>query len=170
MEKEQFMKRIGLPQEGQLSVLKFKMSEKEYRNYQRLFYKDEIKFLQIVDNYAEKERLLLYLYVRFAIDLHKKYMERKISDKIYCDTFSDITIWFFHCMRQKHVVGLIEEKWLKLHLKMKLFRLGRLQFEIDEEEKRIHIHIPEGAPLSLEECDAAFEKAEKFFDDSFREH
>lgn len=167
MEIRQFMKRIGLPEEGQLCVLGFKMAEKEYEDFRRLFYQDERNFFRIVDEQPKKERMLLYLYVRFGAELHEKYAEKGISDEIYYDTFSDLTIWFSHCVREKHVIGLTEERWLKLHLKMKLFRLGRLQFETDEEKKRIHIHIPEGKPLSPDACDEAFLRAEEFFDASY---
>ena len=38
------------------------------------------------------------------------------------------------CKKERKKIGLCEEQWLKLHLKMKLFRLGRLQFEPDEGE------------------------------------
>lgn len=166
-EKEQFMERIGLPQEGIKCVLNYEMDENTYQDWRVLFYEDEAGFFRKIDEQSEKEPLLLYLYVRFAVDLYTKYAEKGIPDKIYYDTFSDLTIWFSHCMRQKNVIGLTAEKWLKAHLKMKLFRLGRLQFETDEEEGRIHVHIPEGEPLSPEACDASFLQAEDFFDDPY---
>lgn len=166
-EKEQFMERIGLPQEGIKCVLNYEMDENTYQDWRVLFYEDEAGFFRKIDEQSEKEPLLLYLYVRFAVDLYTKYAEKGIPDKIYYDTFSDLTIWFSHCMRQKNVIGLTAEKWLKAHLKMKLFRLGRLQFEADEEKGRIHVHIPEGEPLLPEACDASFLQAEDFFDDPY---
>ncbi|MCD8049109.1 MAG: acyltransferase domain-containing protein [Clostridia bacterium] len=169
METEQFMKEIHLPKEGQLCVSSFIMPEENYRKFKILFYESAETFFQIIDNEPEKEKLLLYLYVRFAADLHAKYAEAGISDKIYYDTFSDFTIWFNHCLKEKHTTGLAEARWLELHLKMKLFRLGRLQFEKDEKANRLHIHIPEGSPLSPEECDKSLAQAEDFFDDSYTE-
>ena len=167
LEKEQFMERVGLPEEGIKCVLNYAMDENTYQSWRVLFYENETEFFRKIDEQSEKEPLLLYLYVRFAVDLYTKYTEKGIPDKIYYDTFSDFTIWFSHCRRQKNVVGLTEENWLKLHLKMKLFRLGRLQFETDEKEGRIHVHIPEGESLSPEACDEAFSQAEDFFDDSY---
>lgn len=167
MEIERFMKEIDLPEEGRLCVLTFSLPEEEYQKLKALFYENRETFFQIIEKQSEKEKLLLYLYVRFAVDLHSKYVEMGISDKIYYDTFSDFTIWFQHCVKQKHTVGLVEERWLELHLKMRLFRLGRLQFEKDEKERKIHVHIPEGSPLSPEACDASFAQAEEFFDDFY---
>lgn len=166
MEIRQFMEQIHLPEEGQRYVSSIVMPEKSYIELRRLFYENEEEFFQIINQRIDKEGILLYLYVRFAADLYPQYREMEISDKIYYDTFSDFTIWFGHCIRRKHTIGLIEENWLKLHLKMKLFRLGRLQFEKDEKLKRIHIHIPEGEPLSPEACDASLLLAKNFFNAS----
>lgn len=167
MEIQQLMEQIHLPEEGQITVLEYVMPEETYQELRSLFYKKEEEFFQFLNRQSEKEALLLYLYVRFAADLYGQYCQMGISDKIYFDTFSDYTIWYRHCIRQKHVVGLTEEHWLKHHLKMNLYRLGRLQFQKDEEKKRIHIHIPEGEPLSPEACDASILQAEDFFDDSY---
>ena len=116
----------------------------------------------------EKEGLILSLYVRFATDLYKAYVEKEIPDEVYDATFSDFTIWYRHCVKERKKIGLCEEQWLKLHLKMKLFRLGRLQFEPDEEQKVIHVHVPEGESLSREGCEASFAWADRFFDSSYK--
>ena len=167
MEIEQLIKKINLPEEGRLCISTFFLPEECYKNLKKLFYEDDKTFFQIADKQPAKETWLLYLYVRFAVDLYSKYTEMRISDKIYYDTFSDFTIWFQHCMKEKHVVGLVEERWLELHLKIRLFRLGRLQFELDEKGRHIHIHIPEGEPLSREACDISLAQAEAFFDDFY---
>lgn len=163
MDRQKFMERIGLPEEGQLCVLNYGMTEETYRSWRTVFYENETDFFRETEENSRKEPLLLYLYIRFATDLYPCYEKAGIPEKIYYDTFSDITIWYLHCARQKHVIGLTEENWLKLHLKMKLFRLGRLQFEKDEAESRIHVHIPEGAAFTPEACSASFRQAEDFF-------
>lgn len=166
MDIQQLMKQIELPEEGQLRIAEYTMPEAVYQSWRTAFYKNESEFFQKAEESSEKELLLLYLYIRFAADIYPSYKEAGISDHIYYNTFSDFTIWFLQCARQNHTVGLIHEKWLKLHLKMKLFRLGRLQFEKDEAENQIHIHIPEGGALLPEACDAALRQAEEFFDGS----
>lgn len=163
MDIQQLMNQIKLPEEGQLCISEYIMPEAVYQGWRTAFYRNESKFFQKAEESSEKELLLLYLYIRFAADIYPSYKEAGISDLIYYNTFSDFTIWFLQCVRQKHTIGLIQEKWLKLHLKMKLFRLGRLQFEKDEAENQIHIHIPEGEALSPESCDSSLQQAEDFF-------
>ena len=162
-----FMEQIHLPEEGRQCVLQYQMQEETYQNWKCLFYEKETEFFQNIEKQKEKEPLLLYLYVRFAIDLYPQYKEKGISDTVYYDTFSDFTIWSLYCRKHKNIVGLTREHWLKRHLNMRLFRLGRLQFEPDETEHRIHVHIPEGEPLGKEACDASFLQANSFFPDFY---
>lgn len=163
----EFMEQIGLPEEGKQCVANYYMPEETYQNWRVLFYENEEGFFRKAEKQSGKELLILVLYVRFAADLYPQYMKKGIPSKIYYDTFSDFTIWFLQCGRQKNKIGLMEERWLKLHLKMRLFRLGRLQFEKDDTEKQIHVHIPEGEALSREACDSAFRQAKDFFGESY---
>ncbi len=166
MDKQQLMERIGLPEEARNCVSDYVMPEQDYQNWRTLFYEKEPEFFQKMEAQPEKELLFLYLYVRFAVDLYEKYRQQGISDQIYYDTFSDFTIWFHHCVKERQVIGLVQEKWMILHLQMRLFRLGRLQFAIDSNKtvRRLHVHIPEGEPLSPEACEASFLQADRFFD------
>ena len=168
VDEEQLMERTRLPEEGRDVVRSLKMTEQEYHRWKELFYKKEEKFFEMLAGEQEKEGLILSLYVRFATDLYKAYVEKEIPDEVYDATFSDFTIWYRHCVKERKKIGLCEEQWLKLHLKMKLFRLGRLQFEPDEEQKVIHVHVPEGESLSREGCEASFAWADRFFDSSYK--
>ena len=162
------MEQIGLPEKARSCVLKYMMPEYAYQNWRNIFYKNETRFFQEIEKSREKEFMLLYLYLRFAEDLYPAYKGAGIPDCVYYDTFSDLTVWSAHCFKKKCIIGLTEEKWLKLHLKMKLFRLGRLQFEKDTAEKSIHIHIPEGGTLSPKACGESIQQARGFFGDSYK--
>ena len=168
MDRKQFMEQIGLPEKARSCVLKYMMPEYAYQNWRNIFYKNETRFFQEIEKSREKEFMLLYLYLRFAEDLYPAYKGAGIPDCVYYDTFSDLTVWSAHCFKKKCIIGLTEEKWLKLHLKMKLFRLGRLQFEKDTAEKSIHIHIPEGGTLSPKACGESIQQARGFFGDSYK--
>lgn len=174
---EQFMEKIELPAEGCAAVKQYAMTEDQYENWYRMFYEEPDEFFRVLDKEQGKEQLVLYLYVRFAMDIHGEYQKRQITDQVYYDTFKDISIWFGQCWSKKGIYGLIEERWLALPLKLRIFRLGRLQFEpeILEADKEVngykmlagtgvlHVHIPEGEPLKQELCDAAFAQADTFF-------
>ena len=71
---------------------------------------------------------------------------------------------------------------LAKHLSMRLFRLGRLQFcmeeiSVDVPEKEItkgtpvmDLHIPIGESITKEELSASFKMADKFFEKYFPEY
>lgn len=160
---ETLMEKIRLPKEGRDCVQDFPMTESFYQSYKELFYEDGKAFFEEADRRTDREKLYLYLYIRMAADLYPVFVERGISEKVYVDTFYDITIWYNQCVKKKGIPGLVEERWLSLPLRMKIFRLGRLQFEPDEDRHVLHVHIPEGEPLDDAACGESFAIAEEFF-------
>lgn len=168
MTKKEWMEAISLPQEEQRAVQSFRMEEADYRNWKELFYRDEHRFFEEIDAKKDRGMLLLWLYIRFAKDCHEDFYRKGISDEVYFDTFSDIAIWAKKYRKKYGMCGLMEERWLALPMKGKIFRLGRLQFEPDEKEPVIHVHIPEGEGLYEEECDQAFARADAFFPGLYR--
>lgn len=113
-----------------------------------------------------------------AVKLREKYRERGIPDSIFLDTMSDIKIW---CENNGNK-GIKNYGWLKNHLRLELFRLGRLQFQLYEcnnrtllysklpfsyGEKLIYVHIPQGEKLDTERCKDSFRMAELFFKKHF---
>lgn len=116
-----------------------------------------------------------------AVRLRERYAEKGISDEVFLDTMSDIKIWCENADNK----GVKNYGWLKNHLKLELFRLGRLQFQLYEcknktlnykklpfsyGEKLIYVHIPQGERLDTERCKASFRKAETFFKKYFPEY
>ncbi len=123
----------------------------------------------------------LAVILKLAVDVKMQYIEKGIDEKIYYDTMSDIKIW---CDKTGGK-GLKNYGWLKNHVSLELFRLGRLQFQLyecknktllyskfpfDYGEKLIYVHIPEGESLSEEKCRASFDKAKSFFSRYFPKH
>ena len=120
-----------------------------------------------------KRNLLSYLYM--CDSLWKKYQEKGISYEIFKDTIHDIVVWTDTWSNLKGELYLGEINWLKRHMTMKLFKLGRLQFcmaelphdlegtEFRQGDKVIEVHIPEGGGLTPEACDASFAMAKEFF-------
>ena len=127
-----------------------------------------------VNEQAGAENLLYCLY--FCEALSRKYKEKGIPDKILKDTLHDIVVWTQIWSDIKGELHLGETQWLKRHIKMRLFKLGRLQFcvapsEFDIPEKNIaqgdlviEVHIPEGEPLLPDACLQSMDDARKFFD------
>lgn len=173
---KEFMKSLAFSEALITKMLAYKLDKERYEYYKKLFIDDETGFYkEIGDN---KQKLALYLYINFAMDL-EDFIKSKIKanfkyksiekffdvDKIFYDTISDIRIWQEVYERRSGEIGLIELEWLSNSLKGRLFRLGRLQFEPDKLKNTIHVHIPEGERLDKKECEKAFELAGKLFVD-----
>lgn len=120
-----------------------------------------------------REAFLMQLY--FLETAKKQYAERGIPDEIFYDTMHDIVRWTdtWHPLTGKLCQG--EMLWLRLHLTFRLFKLGRLQFCMQEFDKDypdfgiksgdrfLDVHIPAEGPLDIGECEKSFRAAIDFF-------
>ncbi len=80
--------------------------------------------------------------------------------------FYDLTLWCQNCYRDYGEYGIQEYQWIPLHLELRIFRFGRLQFElvqsgnsISDGKPFVNIHIPQGESLDMESCRKSFERA-----------
>ena len=119
----------------------------------------------------------------FCEEISLRFKEKGISDEIMMDTLSDVR---FVIMKYTEIFGEMSLKgistWVNLHLSFKLFKIGRLQYEIRGAEKGAeHLGLPEGAPvlavhiprderLSIEAAEDSLKKAVKFFEYTFPEY
>lgn len=179
---KEFCEGIGLESEARQMVYNNILSLEKFGEYDDALKDDRDKFLCLFQGDENSEKVALIFYVMKAIKLFEKFCERGISKEIYFDTFSDITIWCNNYKRKTGRIGIGELEWLTLHLEMKLFRLGRLQFEMSVLEdnisfndlnypkgmKVVNVHIPQGKALTEEECDKSFEKAVEFFGPEYK--
>lgn len=147
---------------------------------------NEIEIVDIkINEYDTEEKngrknFLSYLYM--CEELSRQYKQKGIPEEILFDTLSDIGRWLNIWSELKGELHLGELTWLKNHLSMRLFQLGRLQFalgkaECDITEKNIkkgdniiEVHIPQNGPLKRKECENSFDMAKKFFREFFPEH
>jgi predicted TIM-barrel fold metal-dependent hydrolase len=120
-----------------------------------------------------KRNLLSYLFM--CEQTAQAYAKKGISEKVLLDTLSDIVTWCNNWSAINGELYLGELSWLKRHLSMKLFRLGRLQFCMGEShcdiskysvkkgDAVLEIHIPEGEKLTKEDCESSITQAKEFF-------
>ena len=149
-----------------------------------LFYEDEDKFFEHLENEFKDEYLkVLYIYINLALKLYEMYIEAGISLDIYYDTISDLKIWANTCVRETGQYGLKEIYWLNEHLRMRLYKLGRLQFQKREATEFMQlikennldgyvkndyfyfVHIPEGERLSYDLVLDSYQRAIEFYQD-----
>lgn len=127
--------------------------------------------------YSPEETLVYYLY--FCENLEKKYQTAGIERAVLLDTLSDLVIWCKVHNSLTGKIGVAESSWVKRHLSFRLFKLGRLQFCMDEFSKDydeikvkkgesvLEIHIPETGKLDVNECEKSINRAKEFFSKYF---
>ena len=112
-----------------------------------------------------------------AIEVHGRYVEQGISEQVFDDTFRDIAIWAEDFFQKNGYYGIDQIYWIGQSVRMKLFRLGRLQFEpVDLEQdicldgctiaagaKVLNVHIAADGPLLLDDCLDSLQQARDFF-------
>jgi len=136
-----------------------------------------------IDTWQEqdgKRNLLSFLFMCSALE--EKYLSRGVGEDILLDTLSDVVIWTNTYSELKGELWLGETGWLKRHMSMTLFRLGRLQFGFGEAEADVpeiglskgdpimEIHIPEGPALTPEACQDSIARARAFFAEYYPEY
>ena len=148
---------------------------------------DNVNLLAVINydvnssnNVDGRLNLLAFLYM--CESASKKCLEKKIDEQIIRDTFYDIVIWCKVWSKIKGELYLGETAWLKRHINLKIFTLGRLQFcmnksdfdipkyDVKKGDNVIEIHIPVGDKLNLDVCKKSIENAKSFFKKHFPDY
>jgi len=126
-----------------------------------------------------KRNLIFFLY--FCEKLKQRYEEKGIPEEILMDTLSDLVVWTKTWSDLKGELYLGELGWLCNHLKMRLFKLGRLQYAcgslhhdipfkgLQKGQKVIEIHIPAVGSFKKGELKDSIEKAKDFYAEYYPE-
>jgi len=113
-------------------------------------------------------------------DMEKFYKEKNIPHDILLATVSDLPIWIYHHRNWYNEWGFATYGWLINHVRGKIFRLGRLQFEmakigdwnmppeelrldLKEGDRLLGVHIPRDGKLYEAACLDSFDRAKEFF-------
>ncbi|MBR5236489.1 MAG: amidohydrolase family protein [Clostridia bacterium] len=127
-----------------------------------------------------KRNLLSFLFM--CEEVAAEYRAKGISEDILLDTLGDIVRWCRIWSEIKGELYLGETEFLAWHMKLKLFKLGRLQFAMKKAEEDIpslnikkgdalvDVHIPAAGSLDKKVCQVSFALAREFFEKFFPEH
>lgn len=123
--------------------------------------------------------LNLYTVLYLCENVEKEHKKLGIPREITLDTLQDVVIWTKIWSDIKGTLYLGELSWLSLHLSSKIFRLGRLQFEmttshhsgdgVNAGDNVISIHIPRGERMDIDRCIESINAAKTFFAQFFPE-
>lgn len=120
-----------------------------------------------------KRNLLSFLYM--CEDVARRYAEKGIPEEVLLATLTDILLWTDAWSEVKGETYLGELAWLAHSMKMRLFRLGSLEFMagkshgdcealgLKKGDPIMEVHIPSGADLSPKAVRASFDAAIAFF-------
>ena len=166
MELMEFLEGIRLMPEAIEKVQNLSVSKTRYECVRQMFYEDKSRFYEEILKEQNYRIWFLYYYSRMASELYEVYQEKGIEETVFWDTFYDLTLWCQNCYRDYGEYGIQEYQWIPLHLELRIFRFGRLQFElvqlgnsISDGNPFVNIHIPQGESLDMESCRKSFERA-----------
>ena len=137
------------------------------------------KNLENAEPFAKEDNGLrvLRMYLDWAVTLKEQYDALGIPEQVFWDGVKDLAIWVEDYWEKHGMPGLAEWGWVITTFSMRVFRLGRLQFEPAELEEELvcgdrtypvgttilGIHIPAGEALDVEAVGEALEYAPQFF-------
>ena len=151
---------------------------------------DFLKMLDDVKILAEKVAISHYtanmvLFICISPILYKKYKRKGISDEVFYNTMSDLRYKLDECWLVHGVYGTFVATWYKGFFEMRIFALGRLQFEIKntwfecdvngvhipKDTKVLSVHIPRtGTPLYHKSVVDSYISAKEFFKNEFSDN
>lgn len=124
----------------------------------------------------------LLFFLCLTRQLKRFYEERHIDLRIWHDSCMDLHWKLMECHKVYGIWGSFVAWWFPGFFELKLFALGRLQFELvdfpkeyerlrdsrpEGMTKAINVHIPSCGKLNMEDCHASYRKAAEFFAAAF---
>ena len=136
----------------------------------------------LIDANPDNGLLCLLIYIEAALALKAEYEKRRIPDTIYYDTMRCFARFCAEYKMVNGVWGYANVAWPIRQVNFRLFRLGRLEFELlafPHEDTNVEglrltkgcpvlsVHIPCGSPLDHNACSASYQQARAFFKQYF---
>lgn len=112
---------------------------------------------------------MLLLQTMAAFSMRAKEPWRKISREIYLATMKCFSRFVREYRVSYGVYGFDRGFWTPRQICGKLFRLGELEYELNDEENAVSIHIPGDADLSEEKLQASYAEQAAFIREHFPE-
>lgn len=139
---------------------------------------DALSILDIANFYISKHQINLLFLLSCCKHLKSEYKALDISDDVYHNTVMDIKYKLLECKTVYNTWGISCPLWFDRHFKLKLFALGRLQYEpinfefedftkcgytVSHQSKVYNCHIPSSGSLDKDNVIDSFKSAYKFF-------
>ena len=183
--------KIDLAQEGRTSFYQIHSRTADPRFAETLagafqaFDDGDEAFALYLEKFAQQEQLPvevlnLYIYLRLCKRAMEGCRSKGIADDVFYETAQDLALASRYLQERTGIYGISQKphrNWLRLLLTNRIYRLGRLQFELYESKYDVQlgdvkvsvgdpclsVHIPRYASFSEELCEASYARAREFF-------
>ena len=124
----------------------------------------EQKLKQLLQEDPNGIRMLTVMLI-FAVDAYAKYLKNGISETIYVETMKCFSRFVAEHQVSFGVPGFDRSFWTSRQISLMLFRIGELEYELDQHQGKpvISIHIPSDAKLQKENLISSIKMAKQFF-------
>lgn len=133
---------------------------------------------------VRKPRILRLAVIALSLTtVLERFRKRGFDDGIFFDTMSDVKIWGEDCREYFGEIGIDEINWLRLHVNCRIFKIGRLQYQLSRYyfagrtviekskirrgEKCFNLHIPRGERLDTDGCTDSLKRAAELLEKTF---
>ena len=115
---------------------------------------------------------MLVCMLHCAILAHESYRERGISENIYYETMKFLPRFVNEKNKNLGIPFFPFDWWFYRQLTLREFRIGALEYEMTEEngKRKISIHIPSRADISIHSLQASVQHAGNFFSKHFPDY
>lgn len=190
MDFEKLFERIGLCQPGRESFFRLRrqFSGEELAQARAAFLQSDEAFGKwLAENKGESSarELTMALYLLWSEEVYAEQRQKGMPQEVFFDSMVSMAEACRYCQEATGVYG-IEQKlyrpWFRIFLlEKRLFRFGRLEFELTTSKHTLeiqgkticrgqpclYVHIPRYAPLEEEACNQAYQRAREFFREYF---
>ena len=111
MELHRFFEGIRMMPEAVRQVGRLHIEERTYQRIKALFQRDKKKFYTTVLRQPDFRICFLYYFSRMGCETYERYQEDGIGERIYWDTFYDLTLWCENCFREYGAYGTDQYDW-----------------------------------------------------------
>lgn len=182
------MNRLSIPKECHKPIIKTYIEmPKEDIDMVLCQYEDEnVEYMSILNNWRvieTKNHIKRYIgdlifVLLMCQTLEKIYEKKGLSKDLFIETMKDITYKVDECKLVKKEIGTFVAEWFTEFFRLRLFKLGRLQYELAhfgftyKDDKYdlnpymrcVNVHIPRtGERLNPDDVDKSIDLAAKFF-------
>jgi hypothetical protein len=116
--------------------------------------------------------MILYLFLRAAMDNYPQYQSMKISDDVFIETYKALPRFIEEFHKQSGQYAFERDWWAYRQTAMNIFRIGELEYEMtfQDNAKVLSIHIPSDAVLTHVYLETSFRLARLFFNRRYRDY